>query len=76
MMQIVCNEGESPFKQVPEIKDTSKSKEKQPHVKLQNLLDKFQMEAIDNENKNGFELVKKLHDMQGMENTCMIIHKY
>jgi hypothetical protein len=34
------------------------------------------MEAIDNENKNGFELVKKLHDMQGMENTCMIIHKY
>jgi hypothetical protein len=41
MMQIVCNEGESPFKQVPEIKDTSKSKEKQPHVKLQNLLDKF-----------------------------------
>ncbi len=68
MMQIVYNEAESPFKQVPEIKNTLESKEKQPHVKLQNLSNKFQMEVIDNVNKKEFELVQKLHDMQGMGN--------
>jgi hypothetical protein len=34
------------------------------------------MEVIDNANKNEFELVQELHDMHGMGNIGMIIHKY
>lgn len=41
MMQIVCNEAEWPHEQVPNIKYTLEYKEKQLHVKLQNLSNKF-----------------------------------